>query len=63
MQVPTQTLSQCLNDAEKTYLENMLKHCTSHKSLAAQADISLTTLWRKLKRHELKDGRSQTADT
>ena len=53
MNMQTLTLSQYLNQAEKTYIKAMLASCTNLGSLAEQASISHSTLWRKMKKHGL----------
>ena len=49
----TLTLRQHLNQAEKTYLKEMLGKCRNLKNLAEYADVSYSTLWRKMKKYGL----------
>lgn len=49
----TLTLCQHLNQAEKTYLKEMLGKCRNLKNLAEYADVSYSTLWRKMKKYGL----------
>ena len=53
MNMQTLTLNQHLNETEKNYVKAMLCSCTNLRSLAEQAGISYSTLWRKMKKHGL----------
>jgi len=53
MRSQTLTLRQHLNQTEKSYLEEMRGKCRNLKNLAEYADVSYSTLWRKMKKYGL----------
>ena len=53
MNMQTLTLSQYLNQAEKNYIKQILVTGANLKDLANHANISYSTLWRKMKKHAL----------